>query len=112
MADFPRDVMPLQRTVKRKDTVYLQASRDILDKSSAFIFKNNTSRPAYIYMRHGTGSPLVQVMVAKLLHEQMMTYCQIYPEEQASMLFHLKYKNKNLSTNWNWQWRVQNTAIL
>ena len=81
------------------------------------IFKRiNSSPPSATYMRRWTGSALLQMMAcrpegAKLLSEEMLTYCQLDPKEHISMKFYLKF---NFFHSWKcvWKCRLRNGGHL
>ena len=60
--------------------------------------KLNSPPPIAAYMRHWIGSALFQIMAcplfgAKPLSKPVLFYCRLFPQEQTSMKFELKYKN-------------------
>ena len=74
----------------------------------------NSSPPSDAYMRHWTGTALVQVMACRLfgakpLPEPMLTYCQLDPKKQTSVKFESQYK---IFHSWKciWRYRLRNVG--
>ena len=71
---------------------------------TTYLTSFNSLRPGDSYVRHWTGSSLLQVMACRLfgaqpLPEVMLSYCQLDPKEQTSMKFKSKKEiHLNLSS--------------
>ena len=72
--------------------VFLAIETLVTNLSEIWINAFNSSPPSAAYMRHWTGSALVQIMACRLfdtkpLSKPILRYCQLDPWEQTSMKF-------------------------